>query len=130
MALAFKTVEEEAEYIARTAASLRGTLIHEDSGERGISWSDIAILLRSVKANGEAITDALDGAGIPYVVAGMTNLFSTTEAEAARQLFYFMAARPGWDEDTVTRPGKTPMSASRKCGCDKLSRVRRARAPR
>jgi ATP-dependent DNA helicase UvrD/PcrA len=103
VALAFKTVEEEAEYIARTAASLRGTLIREDSGERGISWSDIAILLRSVKANGEAITGALDGAGIPYVVAGMTNLFSTTEAEAARQLFYFMAARPGWNEDTVAR---------------------------
>ena len=65
--------------------------------ERGISWSDMAVLLRSVKANGEPITLTLAAAGIPYVVAGMNNLFGTAEAEAARQLFYFMAGRPGVD---------------------------------
>jgi hypothetical protein len=57
----------------------------------------MAVLLRSVRANGEPITRALDAAGIPYVVAGMNNLFGTPEAEAARQLFYFMANRPGID---------------------------------
>ena len=37
----------------------------------------------------------------------MTNLFGTAEAEAARQLFYFMADRPGVDEAALERaPGR------------------------
>jgi ATP-dependent exoDNAse (exonuclease V) beta subunit len=35
----------------------------------------MAILLRSVNANAEPITEALQDAGIPFVVTGMTNLF-------------------------------------------------------
>jgi DNA helicase-2/ATP-dependent DNA helicase PcrA len=61
----------------------------------------MAVLLRSVKRNGEPITRALGAAGVPFVVAGMTNLFGASEAEAARQLFYFMAGRPGVDETTL-----------------------------
>ncbi len=57
----------------------------------------MAILLRSVRKNGAAITRALDAAGIPYVVAGVNNLFGTSEAEAPRQLFHFMANRPTID---------------------------------
>jgi DNA helicase-2/ATP-dependent DNA helicase PcrA len=58
----------------------------------------MAVLLRSVKANAEPIAGAFTAAGIPYVVVGMTNLFGTPEAEAARQLFYFMASRAGVGE--------------------------------
>jgi DNA helicase-2/ATP-dependent DNA helicase PcrA len=65
----------------------------EGDTERGISWSDMAVLLRSVRTNGEPITQALTQAHIPYVVVGMSNLFDTAEAEAARQFFYFMAGR-------------------------------------
>ena len=61
--------------------------------ERGISWSDMAILLRSVRRDGAAITKALGTAGVPYVITGMDNLFEKPEAEAARQLFYFLASR-------------------------------------
>ncbi len=57
----------------------------------------MAILLRSVSANGVPITNALRDAGIPAIVVGMNDLFSTAEAEAARQLFYYMAKRPGVD---------------------------------
>ena len=57
--------------------------------------------LRSVKGNGERITRAFNDAGIPFVVVGMTNLFGTAVAEAARQLFYFMASRAGVDEGVV-----------------------------
>jgi DNA helicase-2/ATP-dependent DNA helicase PcrA len=63
----------------------------------------MAVLLRSVRANGEPITQAFQAAGIPFVVVGMANLFGTAEAEAARQLFYFMASRPDVDENTVER---------------------------
>ncbi|MCP1768666.1 ATP-dependent helicase [Bradyrhizobium japonicum] len=90
-ALSFDTPEEEAQHIARTCVALRGIAIREDGGDRGISWSDVAILLRSVRRDGEAIMSALEKAGVPYVITGMDDLFQTDEAEAARQLFYFLA---------------------------------------
>ncbi len=95
VALSFADPGAEARHIAETIQALRGTAFREDEVERGLSWSDMAVLLRSVKANAEPITEALQAAGIPFVVTGMTNLFGTAEAEAARQLFYFIADRPG-----------------------------------
>jgi len=90
-ALSFDSPEDEARHIARTCQALRGAAVRDGSGRRGISWSDMAVLLRSVRRDGEAITAALDEAGVPYVITGMDNLFQTDEAEAARQLFYFLA---------------------------------------
>ncbi|QOZ23111.1 ATP-dependent DNA helicase [Bradyrhizobium sp. CCBAU 51753] len=90
-ALSFDSPEEEAQHIARTCVALRGVAIREDGGNRGISWSDMAILLRSVRRDGEPIMSALEKAGVPYVITGMDDLFQTDEAEAARQLFYFLA---------------------------------------
>ena len=93
VALSFASPEAEAKYIADTIQELRGVAIYDDGKERGISWSDVAVLLRSVGASGEPITRALAEAGIPYLVVGMKNLFETPEAEAARDLFFFMAGR-------------------------------------
>ncbi len=90
-ALPFDSPDEEAAHIARTCQALRGVAIREGENQRGISWSDMAILLRSVRRDGAAIMAALDAAGVPYVITGMDNLFQTDEAEAARQLFYFLA---------------------------------------
>ncbi|MDR7420377.1 MAG: ATP-dependent DNA helicase [Armatimonadota bacterium] len=101
VALSFANPAEEAAYIASTARALRGVAFTEDGKERGLSWSDMAVLLRSVKRNAEPITDALRAAGIPFVVTGMTNLFGAREAEAARQLFYFMGDRHGVTEAAV-----------------------------
>jgi DNA helicase-2/ATP-dependent DNA helicase PcrA len=93
VALSFADPDEEAKHIAEAIKSLRGVAIREGERHRGISWSDMAILLRSVAANAQPITDSLDAADIPYVIVGMNRLFGTHEAEAARQLFYFMAYR-------------------------------------
>ena len=65
----------------------------------------MAVLLRSVKRDGEPIADALEAAGVRFVVVGMTNLFGAGEAEAARQLFYFMAGRAGVDNRSSRAPG-------------------------
>ena len=91
VAMTFDAPEDEAEYIAQTCQSLRGVTVREGSERRGMSWSDMAILLRSVRRDGGAIMAALEAAGIPYVITGMDNLFQKPEAEAARQLFYFLA---------------------------------------
>ena len=96
-ALSFGSPAAEAQHIVDSVHALRGVAFKDDQVERGLSWSDMAILLRSVKANAEPITQALQSAGIPFVVTGMTNLFGTAEAEAARQLFYFIADRQGVD---------------------------------
>jgi len=98
-ALGFGTPDDEARHIAATCLSLRGIAIREGDVKRGISWSDMAILLRSVRRDGAAIVQALDAAGVPYVITGMDNLFGTAEAEAARQLFYFLAGEV--DEGTL-----------------------------
>lgn len=91
VALGFDSPEKEAAYIAETCRSLRGAAIREGAPERGISWSDMAVLLRSVRRDGGPIMAALDAAGVPYVITGMDNLFQKAEVEAARQLFYFLA---------------------------------------
>lgn len=90
-ALHFDSPEEEAEYIVDTVRSLQGVAFAEGEGERGLSYSDMAVLLRSVKNNGKVITDAFNAAGIPFVVTGLSNLFETDEARAARHLFHFIA---------------------------------------
>ena len=95
VALPFDSLEEEAAYIAKTCYALRGVAVQDGEGERGISWSDMAVLLRSVRRDGAPIMAALDAAGIPYVITGMNNLFAKPEAEAARQLFYFLAGEIG-----------------------------------
>ena len=86
-----------------TPGRLRGAAFLDGDAERGLAWSDMAILLRSVKRNGAPITGALDAAGIPYVVTGMTDLFQAKEAHAARQLFYFMAGGDGLDAKALAR---------------------------
>lgn len=100
VALTFQDQEDEAAHIATTAASLRGVAIKEGSAERGISWSDMAVLFRR-KSDFAPVTRALAANGIPYVVAGMNKLFETAEAEAARQLFYFLADRDGVTEKVL-----------------------------
>lgn len=103
VACAFNDPTEEAEYVARTASSLHGIAFREQDAERGLSWSDMAVLLRSVKANAKPITQAFDKAGIPYVVVGMADLFAASEAEAARHIFYFLADYAPPNEEKKTR---------------------------
>jgi DNA helicase-2/ATP-dependent DNA helicase PcrA len=93
VSLAFDDPDAEAQHIVSAIKSLRGIAFKEDGTKRGLAWSDIAILLRSVPHSAEPITSALWAAGIPFVIGGMNNLFSRPEAEAARQVFYFIRGR-------------------------------------
>ena len=91
VALTFDSPEEEARHIAESLKSLHGVAFEDGDGERGLSWSDMAVLLRSVKANGTIIKEALKSAEIPFVVTGLANLFETDEASAARDLFHYIS---------------------------------------
>lgn len=98
VALGFETPKEEAAYIAQTCRTLHGAAVRDGESKRGMSWSDMAILLRSVRRDASPITEALHAADIRYVITGMDNLFEKPEAEAARQLFYFLAGEIGENE--------------------------------
>ena len=97
VALSFPDPDAEAQHIVESIKALRGVAFRDGDRERGLAYSDMAILVRSVKSNGEAITSALRNADIRFVVSGMNNLFDTAEAQAARALFYFMGGRQNVD---------------------------------
>jgi DNA helicase-2/ATP-dependent DNA helicase PcrA len=92
LALTFRTPEAEAEWIVQKILNLRGASFEDDPGAppRGLSWSDCAILLRSVRNSGDPIVRALDAAGIPYIITGLSNLFNMPEVHAAGQLFAYI----------------------------------------
>jgi ATP-dependent DNA helicase UvrD/PcrA len=92
LAPSFKTPDEEAKWIADQIIALRGTPFDDEPGssQRGLSWADCAVLLRSVRRNGDAITAAFKTAGIPYVIGGLSNLFDAAEVQASVALFLYV----------------------------------------
>lgn len=119
VALNFDSPEDEARHIVATIKSLHSVAFDDSDGQRGMSWSDMAVLLRSVRNNGAVITKALKEAEIPFVVTGLANLFETEEAVAARELFYYISAetedsaklRQSW-ENARLGIGKRNMNAA------------------
>lgn len=89
-ALEFESPQEEADWIAATCQDLRGLAFDEGDHSRGLSWSDMAVLVRA-RVSMAPIVDALRRAGIPYVVSGNAGLFDTAEAQATRALFHYIA---------------------------------------
>ncbi|MDQ1147033.1 DNA helicase-2/ATP-dependent DNA helicase PcrA [Bacillus sp. SORGH_AS 510] len=88
----FETPEEEAEWTARRISSLRGVIITEKNGEkRAIDYSDIAILIRSVRSNGRIFVETLRRAGIPVIVTGTRGLFSNDEVLLIQAAFCQLA---------------------------------------
>lgn len=90
LCLRFDKPSVEAEWIVEKILALRGNPFTEKGEIRGLTWSDCAILLRSVKNSAGPIVSALREAGIPYVVKGVAGLFDTTEAEAASAIFHYL----------------------------------------
>jgi len=103
LALKFDTPEAEATWIARKIQELHGSEYRDkaDAVPRGLTYSDMAVLLRSVKNDARPIVDALDAASIPYVVGGMDGLFDTPEIMAMCVVFSYMA-------DFTPRDGMPP----------------------
>jgi DNA helicase-2/ATP-dependent DNA helicase PcrA len=102
-ARSFDNPDEEAQFIAETIRNLRGVSFHDAGTERGLSWSDCAVLLRSVKGNAGPVLKALQAADIPFVVVGMSDLFATPEVHATRLSFYYLAGVGGVDRDSLRR---------------------------
>ena len=57
---------------------------------RGLSWSDCAVLFRSVAKDAEPVVEELRRRGIPFVVKGLNRLFDSPEIQAVVGIFRFM----------------------------------------
>ncbi len=63
-----------------------------DSEPRGLSWSDFAVLFRSVAKDADALVEELRRRGLPYVVKGLNRLFDSPEIQAVVGIFRYMVA--------------------------------------
>ncbi len=86
----FTSIDEENEFMANTIDNLYGTAFHDGVVERGLDYSDFAILLRTWSKT-ESICNKLQEHGIPFVTAGVNNLFHVAEAKAAAAIFEYLS---------------------------------------
>jgi DNA helicase-2/ATP-dependent DNA helicase PcrA len=63
-----------------------------DTEPRGLSWSDFAVLMRSVANDAGPLVAEMRRRGIPYVVKGLNRLFEAPEIRAVVGVFQYMAA--------------------------------------
>jgi DNA helicase II / ATP-dependent DNA helicase PcrA len=82
----FQTINEENTFIAHTINNLIGIPFTKDGKTRGLDYSDFAILLRTWSKT-EDIAAILDRHNIPYITAGVNQLFSVPEVKAAVGIF-------------------------------------------
>lgn len=91
LALEFEDPEKEAHWIGDRVEALHGMPFADspDASARGLSWSDCAVLYRTVK-DAEPLVDELRRRGIPYIIKGLARLFDAPEVAALVGMFRFM----------------------------------------
>lgn len=92
LALEFADAAAESRWICDRIEELRGIPFHDtpDAPARGLSWSDFAVLFRSVSKDADQLVAELQRRGIPYVVKGLNRLFDSDEIRAVVGIFQFM----------------------------------------
>lgn len=92
LALEFDDPEAEAVWIADRIGSMRGLAFADKPGAapRGLSWSDFAVLFRSVSKDSGSLADELRKRGIPFIVKGLNKLFDSPEIKAVVGIFQCM----------------------------------------
>jgi DNA helicase II / ATP-dependent DNA helicase PcrA len=91
LALTFGDADQEARWICDRIGRLRGTpfLDDADSETRGLSWSDFAVLFRSVSKDAGPLVAEMKRREIPYVIKGLTRLFDAAEVQACVLCFQY-----------------------------------------
>ena len=92
LALTFADPTTEAAWICDRIEALRGVPFRDspDSPERGLSWSDFAVLYRSVAKDADELVAEMHRRGIPFVVKGLNRLFDSIEITAVVGIFRMM----------------------------------------
>lgn len=99
LALHFGDANEEAEWIAQRIRDLQGVpfVDREGAAPRGLSWSDCAVLYRSVK-DADPLVAELRRRNIPFIIKGLARLFDAAEIQACVGLFRYMQDQITSDE--------------------------------
>ncbi|MGE5287652.1 MAG: ATP-dependent helicase [Micromonosporaceae bacterium] len=92
LALTFGSPEQEARWICDRIMRLRGTTFCDEAdGEpRGLSWSDFAVLFRSVSKDAGPLVEEMKHRQIPFVIKGLTRLFDAPEVQACVTCFRYV----------------------------------------
>ena len=92
LALSFDDPGEEARWICDRIGRLRGMpfLDEADNEPRGLSWSDFAVLFRSVSKDAGPLVEEMKRREIPYVIKGLTRLFDAPEVQACVMCFQYI----------------------------------------
>ena len=79
----FDDPSAEAEWIAKEIGQLVGQPFLDEAGGklRGLTYSDFAVLFRSVRGNAAPVLEALRSSGLPAVVIGFNNLFERSRGQ-------------------------------------------------
>ncbi|KUI44918.1 DNA helicase [Mycobacterium sp. IS-1590] len=103
LALIFDDEQAEASWICDRIEEMRGVPFIDAPGSvaRGLSWSDFAVLFRSVAKDAGPLVEELQRRGIPYIVKGLNRLFESAEIIAVVGLFRFMTREI--DADTLSQ---------------------------
>lgn len=91
----FADDHEEAVWICDRIQAMRGLAFEESaqSDGRGLSWSDFAVLFRSVANDAGPLVEEMRKRDIPYIVKGLNRLFDSPEIQAVTGIFRYMASR-------------------------------------
>lgn len=91
LALQFEDERDEASWIVDRIVELQGIPFVDKPGDsaRGLSWSDCAVLFRSVK-DADALVAELRRRDVPFIVKGLARLFDAVEIQACVGLFQYM----------------------------------------
>jgi DNA helicase-2/ATP-dependent DNA helicase PcrA len=100
LALAFESATDESAWICARIARLRRTPFTDSPGTppRGLSWSDFAVLFRSVSKDADALVAELRRRSIPYVIKGLTRLFDAPEVQACVACFQYVLSEVTADD--------------------------------
>ena len=100
LALTFGSAADEARSICDRIERLRGMPFHDEPGAepRGLSWSDFAVLFRSVSKDADALVDELKRRNIPYIIKGLARLFDAPEVQACVMCFRYIMGEVEADE--------------------------------
>ena len=113
LALTFADPNAEAAWICDRIEALRGVPLRDkpDDPKRGLSWSDFAVLYRSVAKDADDLVAEMHRRGIPFVVKGLNRLFDSVEITAVVGIFRMMVGeisdvdlRVLWDAANLIPP--------------------------
>ena len=103
----FEDRYSEADWVADRIRALRGSAYADDDGDRGLTYADFAVLMRSTgsdeqdgTARSSAFTAALEARGIPYTLEAGGSVFGRPQVAVLREAMELLRDESP-DRDTV-----------------------------